>query len=259
MSTLSYHRPKTLAEALSLLKEGTPLAGGTFLISRRSDLVSLVDLQDLGLDGLMMSEDEVVLGAMARLQAIVEARGNIPDALAEACRLEAGLNLRNMATVGGTIAAGDGRSPLLTLLLALGTLVEGVPGDVHRSLADVLAQKERGQGMRLITAARFSIPADVRYEQVGRAPLDRPLVCAALCKSRAAKGDSAWRLALGGFGSAPLLLADVGKSLKKEGVGGVVAAAAAAYAAAGDAWASAEYRSHVAGILAGRLLKEMMD
>jgi putative selenate reductase FAD-binding subunit len=259
MSTLSYHRPKTLEEALNLLKEGTPLAGGTFLVSRRSDLVSLVDLQDLGLDGLTMSEDEVVLGAMVRLQALMDARGDIPDALAEACRLEAGLNLRNMATVGGTIAAGDGRSPLLTVLLALGTLVEGVAGDAPQPLAGVLAQTERGQGMRLITAARFSLPEELRYEQVGRAPLDRPLVCAALCKSKAVKGDSAWRLALGGFGRAPLLLDDIEGSLQEEGVEGVVAAAAAAYAAAEDAWASAEYRSHVAGILAGRLLKEMMN
>jgi len=38
MAALEYHRPKTISEALSLLKQGVPLAGGTILTPNRRGL-----------------------------------------------------------------------------------------------------------------------------------------------------------------------------------------------------------------------------
>ena len=50
----SYHRPKTLDEALTLLTQPNriPLGGGTLLASRKPtpDSVEVVDLQSLSLD-----------------------------------------------------------------------------------------------------------------------------------------------------------------------------------------------------------------
>ena len=52
MKPLEYPRPKSMEEALPLLRHGSPLAGGTWLTPRRARLDRVVDLQDLDLDGM---------------------------------------------------------------------------------------------------------------------------------------------------------------------------------------------------------------
>ena len=59
------------------------------------------------------------------------------------------------------------------------------------------------------------------------------------------------RLAVGGYGNAPLLAMDGTES------GGLEAAARNAFNDANDSWASAEYRREVAGILVYRCLATM--
>ena len=49
MSPLQYHRPQNLEEALELLEQGVPLAGGTRLTPDLRSVKALVDLQDLDL------------------------------------------------------------------------------------------------------------------------------------------------------------------------------------------------------------------
>jgi CO/xanthine dehydrogenase FAD-binding subunit len=172
--------------------------------------------------------------------------------------LEAGWNLRNMATLGGTILSGDGRSPLLTVLLALGAEVTLEPGRESLSLEDLLANRDELAAGRLLTCVRFAIPENLGYEQVARSPADRPLVCASVSHSG---GDGPYgeiRVALGGFGAQPIRVTEAESALQRRGgLGAAVKAAADAYAAAGDAWASAEYRSEVAGVLVRRLIAEV--
>lgn len=239
---MDYQRPKTLEQALEGLRAGQPLSGGTGTVPHRLRLHSVIDVQDLGMDRIESAGDRLVVGASARLQALVESPAGVPLALRIACRHEAALNLRNMATLAGTIVGGDGRSPVLTAALALGPQVRLEPGGEVRTVWQIL--EGRGAGLRgwLITA--FELPA-VRwsgYLQVGRAPLDRPLVCAAAAR----RADGSLGLALGGYGDRPLSLE--GSDLEQ--------AARQAYAEAGDAWAGADYRADVAGVLVRRLLAQ---
>jgi hypothetical protein len=80
------------------------------------------------------------------------------------------------------------------------------------------------------------------FETVARTPADRPIVCAALAQWPSGRT----RLALGGYGQAPLLAMDGNEP------GGVETAVRNAFAEAGDEWASAEYRSEMAAVLAKR-------
>lgn len=251
MSPLEYCRPKSLSEAVALVRHGRPLAGGTKVTPRRREIRAVVDLQDLDLDGLEFEKDDLLVGATVKLQTLVAAGDRIPMALAEACRREAGLNLRNMATLAGTIVSADGRSPIVTTLLALGTRGLLEPGDEDLSLDDLLDRRGEGLAGQLIVSFSIPWPAHLAYAQVARAPADRPLVCAAVAGPGGKRSHPQYRVALGGFGSRPIVI-----QVKKGDPEGAAEAARSAYASAGDAWASAEYRSSVAGVLVHRLLKE---
>lgn len=248
MDPLEYHRPKTMEQALRLLQRGELLGGGTDLVPRRLRLTSVVDLQDLGLDEMQESPDGLRIGATVRLQQLVKAGDRVPAALAEACRLEAALNLRNMATLAGTVVAADGRSPVATVLLALDAQVTLQPGDETVSIDSLLDRRGEGLRGRLIVALTLLAADYAAYEQVARAPTDRPLVCASVARLH---GRPEFRVALGGSGLRPLALV-----MERPDPRAAAEAAALACAEAGDAWASAEYRSAVAAVLVRRLMEK---
>src|SRR5512134_1853820 len=121
----TYHRPRTLDEALTLLSQSNrlPLGGGTLLSQPQTDPVEAVDLQSIGLDSIKKSGNNLEIGATVTLQQLL-ASEHCPEALKSALKLEAPLNLRNAATVAGTLVACDGRSTFATAVLALDTRLE---------------------------------------------------------------------------------------------------------------------------------------
>lgn len=258
MCPFEYHRPKTVAEALELLERGVPLAGGTELTPRRDEIPAVIDLQELGLDYMESRDDIIVIGAAVKLQAMVENEELLPSALREACRFEASLNLRNMATLGGTVMSADGRSPAVTVLLAMDAQVILEPGSEVVSLEELLDQRDRADFRGLITEIKLKQPEILRYEQVSRAPADRPLVCVAVAELSSDGSEKGYRVVLGGIGSSPLRVKQAETSLSEgDDISTAADAARRAYASADDAWASGEYRAHTAGVLVERLTTEM--
>lgn len=233
------------------------MSGGTTLAPRVRALASVVDLQDLGLDALEMTEKSLIAGACVTLQSLAEIEDPLLGALAHACRLEAGWNLRNAATLAGTLVSADGRSPLVTTLLALDSRVVLQPGDDEVNHDELLSGRESAELPRLITTISITRPRWLAYEQVARAPADRPIVCAAAAGIEPEAGPGQLRVALGGYGARPILVAVIGGKVELESVaeelGGL---AVGAYSQADDAWASAEYRSEVAGVLVRRLIRQ---
>ena len=258
MNPIDYHRPDSLEKALALLPGARPLAGGTALTPRRSEISSVVDLQQLPLDELVVEKDSIRLGATCKLQTLVEAMPALPAALSAAASLEAPFNLRNMATVAGTIVTCDGRSPLVTVLLALDAVARLAPGDMTMSLDSLLGARPQALEGKLITRLEARPPAALRYEQVARSPKDRPIVCVALGKSEGKGRKSEFRLVLGGHGSRPLRVPAAEVALQRGDLEAAASAAATAYSQAGDEWASAAYRAHVAAVLTRRLAQELV-
>lgn len=181
-----YTRPKSLAEALTLLQrpepKTVPLAGGTALNRQQPEPLAVVDLQDLGLDQVRTQGRTVELGAMITLQRLQELaeEGKVQAELKEVVEREATYNLRQVATLGGTVAAADGRSPLLTALLALEAHLQLQPGEEEISLGDLLPLRAEKLKGRLITGLTLSLQPRLAYAAVARTPADRPIVCAAL-------------------------------------------------------------------------------
>jgi CO/xanthine dehydrogenase FAD-binding subunit len=248
---VEYHRPDTLEEALSLLNRNDvktlPLGGGTILNHPSQERFAVVDLQALGLNGIEQRGNTWTLGATLTLQAFLESPG-LPPALETAIRHEASYNLRQVATLAGTLVSADGRSPFTTTLLALDAKLElksaSNPSELV-SLGDLLPIRLERLSGRLITSITLPSKARLAYESVARTPVDLPIVCTALARWPSGRV----RLALGGFGKTPVLAFDGPEP------GGLDVAAREVCSQATDEWASAEYRQDVAATLAKRLLQ----
>jgi putative selenate reductase FAD-binding subunit len=240
-----YHRPKNLKETLDLLKQPDtfPLGGGTLLSKPGPAPIEVVDLQALGLNALSLKGNALEIGATATLQQLLESP-EVPDALKAAIKLEAPLNIRNTATVAGTLVTADGRSTLTTLMLALDAKVMMAGEETAISLGDFLPLRPDNVRGKLITAIEIPLNTKTAFETVARTPADKPIVCAAL----ASWPSGRTRLVLGGYGKAPLLAMD---GTEPEGL---ETAASNAFHEAADEWASAEYRMDVAATLAKRCL-----
>jgi CO/xanthine dehydrogenase FAD-binding subunit len=244
---IEYHRPKKLDEAVALIARPAPrtvpLGGGTVLNRPGREPVAVVDLQALGLNTLRKAGKELHIGATVSLQALADFP-DLPEALIRALKLEANYNLRQLATVAGTLVACDGRSAFATVLLALDAHLILLPGEEEIGLGNLLPVREETLRGRLITQITIPLQAKLAFETVARTPADRPLVCAAL--TQWASGRT--RLSLGGTGKAPLLAMDGNEP------GGIEAAAREAFSGAADEWATAEYRAVTAATLAKRCL-----
>ena len=246
----TYHRPKTLEEALDLLTlpNTLPLGGGTLLSRPTTDSVEVVDLQSLKLDAINKIGNNLELGATLTLQALLESE-HCPGAVKSALKLEAPLNIRNSATIAGAIVACDGRSTFAGVLLALDakiTMSSKQKAEETINIGDFLPLRDQVRG-KLIT--KISLPANVKlgFEYLSKTPSDKPLVCAALAQWNSDRT----RLALGGYGKSPILAMD---GTEAEGV---ETAARNAFHEATDEWASAEYRMDVASTLARRCLESL--
>ena len=254
----TYHRPKTLDEALILLTQpGTiPLGGGTLLSHGTVDSVQAVDLQLLGLDSLTKNGNALELGATLTLQSLLESE-HCPLALKSALKLEAPLNIRNSATVAGTLVTCNGRSTFASMLLAMDAKIEQALFDNSKieyritNIGDFLPLRSTN----LITKIILPLNIKLAFEYVSRTPADKPIVCAALAQWNSGRT----RLVLGGYGKSPMLAMDgdlppspAGRGIEGEGID---VAARNTYHEATDEWASAEYRVDVASTLAKRCLE----
>ena len=249
---IEYQRPQTLQTALELLARPTPktipLGGGTVISRGSHENVAVVDLQALKLDAITLAEDSLVVGAAAALQSLCD-HPAVPDSLKEVIKLETGANLRNMATVAGSLVTGDGRSPLATALLALDAHLIWEPGEEEISLENWLEQPQRAPSGKLITHLYIPRDAGLKYAGIGRTPKDRPILCVAF----ACWPSGRVRVAIGGCGNAPVLALD--------GTGGpaVEPAVMEACSQIDDQWASAAYRSAAARVLARRLSSNNLE
>ena len=211
---IEYHRPKTIEAALELLARPQPctlpLGGGTVLNRPSSEAIAAIDLQALSLDGLRVSGNRLLIGATVTLASLGEQAG-LPPALLKAIGLELTYNLRQVATVAGTLVSAGGRSGFAAAMLALDAELElrahpasGHPEGARMRLGDLLPlRRERLRG-RLITQVEIPLNVRLAYEYVARTPADLPILCVALAKWRSGRT----RVVVGGFGSAPCLAMD---------------------------------------------------
>jgi CO/xanthine dehydrogenase FAD-binding subunit len=133
-ASFDYYKPKTLAEALSLLAQfgeaAKPLAGGQSLVpmmnmrlARPAQLIDLNGLREL--DYLQVENGELRIGAMTRQRALE--RSNIVaeswPLLREAIRYVGHVQIRNRGTVGGSLVHAYPSAELPVAMTALEALM----------------------------------------------------------------------------------------------------------------------------------------
>jgi CO/xanthine dehydrogenase FAD-binding subunit len=272
-----YHRPKTLAEALALLRRPgirtVPIGGGTQVLAEGSrEVEAVVDLQDLGLSFVRQEGMWLRIGATTPLQALVETPETASlggGILALAARETAPLPLRNQRTVGGAVVGASPEQPLATVLLALDAeLVVFTEPEAPRALRLEAfydyREALRREGM-IVAEVRIPLsaaPMGAAFHKVARTPADAPIVGVAVRLFRGVDGACyGVRIAAGGTAPRPVRLIEAEQVLEGRPPDPERFATAAEKARArvnppGDFRGSPEYRREMVAVLLRRALTE---
>jgi len=277
MSVPGYHRPGTVDEAVALLgsAEGARcLAGGATLVAMMNanlaetkSLISLAGIRELS--GITERAGGALrIGAMTRhRETASEAR--LADSLAvlrEAARQIANPVVRNMGTIGGSIAFADPAADYPPALVAAGAEIEiAGPGGRRTVTAEAFFVDWYATSLKpgeIVTAVLLPPvrPGLGIYRKFARVTGDFAIASVALSVSREAAGV-ALRVAIGGCGPRPVHLAEVDAMLSAKLANGATARAAgemlvAAMDPVDDTRATAAYRRQVVPRLLTSVLSE---
>lgn len=204
---VEYHRPETLQAAIELLSRKTPptypLGGGTHLSHYQGEPIAVVDLRKLGLSKIERTGNSLRIGAAATLQELIDSV-ETPPMFKESVRLETNFNLRQSATAAGALVSGDGKSPFISALLALDASIVVQPGDREEKVDGWLVGRGGEHKNILITALVIPLDVILKYDFVGRSPLDIPMVSVAVGEWPTGRK----RIVIGGFGLCPTIVVD---------------------------------------------------
>lgn len=271
-SIQTYLRPSSVDQALSMLAEhkerARPLAGGTSLILSRSPNVEvLVDLADVGLDGVDYKDEGVLeIGAMtscSHLSAELRKRELDGGALGEAVSTLYTPVLRNHITVGGNCVMVYGWSHLPLAMWALGAsfVLQSDGGETREVDADTFFEQHPLRGMEcceLLVRIKVAAPEPAgrgsAYLKFGRDKSDEGIASVCVSLQLAEGKISAARIIVGRTRPMPQKLDEVaallvGRAPEAEAFAEAAEAAAKAVVASDNYLGSAEYRRDVVASL----------
>jgi aerobic carbon-monoxide dehydrogenase medium subunit len=261
---VEYARPASVQDALRLLSEhdgARALAGGQTLINvmkaRAASPDVLVDLSALDdLRGIDLAADgTLTLGAMVTCTEIVESvEARARPILGEVCSQIADVQVRNRGTIGGNLCSNDPTNHLPPLMVALGATMTILGADGERQVP----AHEFFLGVYMTAVApgellmRVSIPPG-RSDGFASVPIGRDGTC--IVNAAAALDSGAPRLAIGCVDAVPVLLTpgSAEEDAVREAVRG------ANLHPPSDVHASADYRRHLAEVLAARAVQQARE
>jgi len=275
-----YFAARSVEEAMALLTkygdDAKLLAGGHSLIPamklRLATPKYLIDLGRVpGLRGVRVDGDSLAIGALTVHADVASSdlvRQDVPG-LAEAAALIGDVQVRNRGTIGGSVAHNDPAADFPVILLALNATFVLVSPSGSRTVAaadffvdfftTALAAHE------VLTEIRVPLPAPgagTAYAKLGHPASGYVVVSTGVLIQRQSSGQCASaRIAIGGLGGGPRRAAATEAALQGQALTPEVIAAAATRTAEGtepdgDAYASAAYKRHVAGVYARKAIVE---
>ncbi len=278
-ATFDYYRPKNLKEALALLrkkKDSKLLAGGHSLLPAMKLRVSapsaLIDIGRLkGLDDIKIGKSAIKIGGLTTHAAVAESKQVRARCaiLSEAAGMIGDIQVRNRGTIGGSLAHADPAADYPTVMVALeaGITVAGVRGKrkiaAEKFFVDLFTTALKSNEI----LSEVSVPT-MRTGEGGtylkhRHPASSYAVVGVAAHVRV-KNDlcRSVRLVVGGATVVPVLASGAEEVLVGEKLSSKVISAAADRVAESiesplaDLYASGEYRTHLATVLARRALTE---
>jgi len=278
----AYARPASVAEALALLAEhkdeARVLAGGQSLVPMLNFRVAapkvLVDINRIvGLVGVKVARNHIRIGALTRhveLERSTDIARHLP-LIAAAMPHIAHPAVRNRGTFGGSCALADPAAELPACALALGAtfVVAGRKGE-RRVTAQEFFRGLYATALKageLLVAAEFPLPEPgyaSAFGELARRHGDYAMVGVAAHGSTDGKKFSDMRVALFGVGDRPVRPARLeraldGRPAAAKTIEDALAALDSDLDPRADLHASAAMKRHLAKVLAGRVLRQLMD
>ena len=195
MTIREYKRAESLEEAwqLNQKRPNRVLGGMIWLKMENINVGTAIDLSGLGLDTIEETDEGFSIGAMVTLRQLELHEGLAAyneGAVRESVRHIVGVQLRNLATVGGSIYSRFGFSDVLTMFLALNASVELYKGGVVPLAEYAQRPYDRDILVRVLVPkenARFV------YQSVRNSQTDFPVLTCAAAKL----ADGSIRAAIG--------------------------------------------------------------
>ncbi len=257
MYQFEFHRPKSLSDAVAVLEaneDAKALSGGqTLLPTLKQRLAAPTDVVDLSgvaeLKGISVSADTVTIGAFTRHVEVAKS-AEVAKAIPALADLAAHIGdpaVRNMGTIGGSVANNDPAADYPAALLALGATIHT---NKRTIAADAffkgLFETDLGAG-ELITKFTFPIP-----KKAGYAKFPNPASRYAMVGVFVAETASGIRAAVTGAGPGVFRSKEIEAAL----AGGLAASLDGVKVPAtglnSDMHGSAEYRAHLITVMAKR-------
>ena len=260
MQRFGYYDPTSAQKAVGIAAdkpEAKYLAGGQSLLATMklrlaapSDLIDLAKIPDLR--GIKVESAAVTIGAMARhaeVAASSDVRAKIP-ALADLAAMIGDRQVRNMGTLGGSIANNDPASDYPAAVLARGATVNT---SARKIAADAFFKGLFETALKpgeLIASVTFPVPKKAAYMKF-RNPASRFAIVGVFVAQVA---DGSVRVAVTGAGSSGVFRVKameeaLAKSWSPEALKSIAIPAADLNT---DIHASAEYRAHLVTVMAQR-------
>ena len=266
MYAFIYQNPTSNAAAMAAVKgDARFLAGGQSLVQamklRLSQTGTLVDLNGIKeLKGITVTGGKVIIGAMTRHSEVARS-ADVKKALPALADLAGGIGdqmVRNMGTLGGSLANADPAACYPAAVLALGATIKAALDQTERAInADDffkgLFETALAPG-ELITSVEFPVPERAAYIK-----FKQPASRFALVGVFVAKFGGTVRVAVTGAKSHAFRATDLEAALSKSFTPEAAAAVkVSAVGMNGDLHGSAEYRAAMVSVMAGRAVAKAL-
>ena len=245
-----YKKAESLEEAYALnQKKSNRVIGGMIWLKMETlNVGTAIDLSGLGLDTIEETDTEFRIGAMASLRALELHEGLAAytnGAMRESVRHIVGVQLRNLATVGGSLYSRFGFSDVLTMFLVLDARVELYKGGIVPLSEYAERPKDRDILVRIIVPKKN---AKFNYQSVRISQTDIPVLTCAAARLQ----DGSYRFAVGARPLKAVLYEEpaapaqqLAETIQQQVVTG------------SNMRGSAEYRRHLTGVLVRRAAEEL--
>jgi len=277
----AYHRPASLDEALALVErygaDGRILAGGQSLVPalnmRLAAPAALIDINRLpGLDGIIVERAGLVIGALARHEAVETSSlvSRHAPLISQAMPHVGHRAIRARGTVGGSVALADPAAELPACLVALDAVIRVAGRGIQREIPALsffrgiyTTDLAQGEIVTAVVVPPIRLPWRSRFDELTRRHGDYALVgLAAHCRVEGGAIKEA-RLAFCGVGATPVraLHAELALSRPRPSADGLAEASRALDAdldPPGDVHASPALRRHLARVLLVRTLAQIV-